>query len=268
MMSLLHLALLATVQGITEFLPISSSAHLIFVPMLLGIEDQGLAIDVAVHVGTLAAVMLYFRTDVASAVRGTLHILAGRWRTGEARLAALLAIATVPVVVVGFVLEITNLVDAFRSIAVIGWTTLLFGLVLYWADQRSPTERRADSWNLNDAVIMGLWQAVALVPGVSRSGATITASRWLGYERADGARIAMLMSIPTIMASGVLVGSEVVAGADWATARAAAIGALLAFVAAYATLSLMMRLLRSVSYTPYVAYRVVLGLVLLAVAYS
>jgi undecaprenyl-diphosphatase len=267
-MSLLHLALLAIVQGVTEFLPISSSAHLIFVPMLLGIADQGLAIDVAVHVGTLAAVVLYFRTDVASAVRGTLDILAGHWHSRDARLAALLAIATVPVVVVGFVLQVTHIVDAFRSMALMGWTTLVFGLILYLADQRSPTERRAEGWNLRDAVVMGLWQAVALVPGVSRSGATITASRLLGFERADGARLAMLMSIPTIIASGVLVGSEVIADADWETARGAAIGAALAFLAAYAALSLMMRLLRSVSYTPYVIYRVVLGIVLLAVAYS
>lgn len=266
-MSLLHLFVLAVVQGITEFLPVSSSGHLILLPLVMHIPDQGLAIDVAVHVGTLGAVILFFRREVAQMWRGVGHILTGRFTTPEARLTLLLAIATVPVVVAGFILKVTGLSDALRSIAVIGWTMLVFGLVLYWADQRGPTDRHMRDWTLRDAIVMGLWQAVALIPGVSRSGITITASRILGYERADGARIAMLMSIPTIIASGVLLGADVVGQANWQLARDGAIGAVLAFVAAYLALAIMMRLLRSVSYTPYVIYRVVLGLILLGVAY-
>lgn len=266
-MSLLHLFVLAVVQGITEFLPVSSSGHLILLPLVMHVPDQGLAIDVAVHVGTLGAVLLFFRHEVAQMWRGAGHILTGRFATPEARLTLLLAIATVPVVIVGFILKVTGLVDLMRSVALLGWMMLIFGLVLYWADQRGPTVRRMESWNLRDAVIMGLWQAVALIPGVSRSGITITASRMLGYERQDGARIAMLMSIPTIIASGVLLGADVIGEADWALARDGAIGAALAFVSAYLALAIMMRLLRSVSYTPYVIYRVILGLALLWVAY-
>jgi undecaprenyl-diphosphatase len=179
----------------------------------------------------------------------------------------LLAIATVPVVIVGFILNLTGLEQAMRSVAVIGWTMLIFGLFLYWADQRGATDKVERDWNLRDAVIMGLWQAVALIPGTSRSGITITASRLLGYRREDGARIAMVMSIPTIIASGLLLGADVVGQADWSLLKNGAIGAGMAFVAAYLALSLMMRLLRSVSYTPYVIYRVILGLVLLGIAY-
>jgi undecaprenyl-diphosphatase len=267
-MSLFELAILAIVQGITEFLPISSSGHLILLPRLLHTADQGLALDVAVHVGTLGAVMLFFRDDVARMWRGIVDILFRRKETQNARLVLLLTIATVPVIIVGFVLEVTGLSEAMRSVAVIGWTMLLFGIFLYWADQRGPTLKVAEEWSLRDAIIMGLWQAVALVPGTSRSGITITAGRMLGYKREDGARIAMLMSIPTIIASGTLLGIDVIGNADWQTAKDGAIGAALAFVSAYLALALMMKLLKSVSYTPYVIYRVILGVVLLAIAYG
>lgn len=266
-MSLFHLFVLAVVQGITEFLPISSSGHLILLPMAMDLPDQGLAVDVAVHVGTLAAVMLFFRREIVRLWHGAGDVLRRRFATPDARLLLLLAIATVPVVVAGLILKVTGLAEAMRSVAVIGWAMLLFGLLLYWADQRGATHRVFDDWSLRDAVVMGLWQAVALIPGTSRSGITITASRMLGFDRGDGARIAMLMSVPTIIASGALLGIEVVGDADWTTLRDGAIGAALAFAAAYAALAIMMRLLRSVSYTPYVIYRVVLGLVLLGIAY-
>ncbi|ETX30471.1 undecaprenyl-diphosphate phosphatase [Roseivivax isoporae] len=267
-MPLLQLVLLALIQGITEFLPISSSGHLILLPGLTGMQDQGQAIDVAVHVGTLAAVVLYFRADVAVAAAGTLRLLRGRVDTPGAFLALCLAVATVPVVLAGLVLNVTGLDAALRSVAVIGWAMLVFGIVLWWFDTRSPQVRGAGEWTLRHALVMGLWQAVALVPGTSRSGITITGARALGYDRHGAAKLSMLMSIPTILASGVLLGLEVAADADAAAARDGAIAAALAFVSALAALAVMMRLLRSVSFTPYVIYRVVLGVVLLAWAYS
>ncbi len=267
-MTLFQLAILAIVQGITEFLPVSSSAHLVLLPKLMGTVDQGLAIDVAVHVGTLGAVMLFFRREVASILQGMGHVLTGRFTTPEARLFFLLAIATVPVVVAGFILHVTGLAEAMRTLAVLGWTMLGFGLVLYWADQRGPTVRVAADWNLRDAIVMGLWQAVALIPGTSRAGITITASRLLGYKREDGARIAMLMSIPAIIASGTLLAVDALAEANWQLLRDGAVGAVLAFATAYVALALMMKLLRSHSYTPFVIYRIVLGVILLAIAYS
>ena len=234
----------------------------------MGEVDQGLVLDVAVHVGTLGAVSLFFWREVGQLAVGTRHLLQGRHETMEGRLALLLAIATVPVVLAGLVLQVTGMMELMRSVALIGWTMIGFGVLLYLADRLGATVRHYEQWSLRDAVTMGLWQAVALVPGTSRSGITITASRMLGYRREDGARIAMLMSIPVTVGSAVLLGSKVVREADWEAARNGAIAAALAFVAAYAALALMMRLLRSVSFTPYVIYRIVLGAVLLGIAYS
>jgi undecaprenyl-diphosphatase len=267
-MSLFTLVLVAAIQGITEFLPVSSSGHLILLPQLTGRADQGLVIDVAVHLGTLLAVILYFRRDVRGAVLGLPRLACGRVDTPGARLALLLIVATIPAVVFGLILKLTGLDSAMRSTAVIGWTMLIFGLVLYWADQTGGVDKHANDWSLRDAVVMGLWQALALIPGTSRSGITITAARRLGYAREDGAKLAMLMSIPVILASGVLLGAEVALTADAAAARDGALAAAMAFVAALLALALMMRLLRSISFTPYVIYRVILGVVLLVIAYT
>ena len=267
-MTLWHLILLALIQGLTEFLPISSSGHLILLPQLTGLDDQGVVIDVAVHVGTLGAVVLYFWSDVRLAILGVPKMLRGRLDDPGARLAFYLLISTIPVIAFGLILFVTGLSDALRSIAVIGWTMLIFGLFLYWADRTRPEAKTHSDWTLRDAVVMGLWQAVALIPGTSRSGITITAGRLLGYDRHGAARLAMLMSIPTILASGLLIGVDVAGQADWEAARAGAIAAGFAFVAALGALSLMMRLLKSVSFTPYVIYRVILGVILLVIAYS
>lgn len=267
-MSLFHLLLVAAIQGLTEFLPVSSSGHLILLPGLTGLKDQGQAIDVAVHIGTLGAVLLYFRSDVRIAFTGVADLARGRRDTQGARLALGLVVATLPVVVLGLFFALTGLDDALRSVSVIGWTMLLFGLVLYWTDQRGARSREASDWTRRDAIIMGLWQALALIPGTSRSGITISAARHLGYTREDGTRLAMLMSIPTILASGVLLGAEVTLAADVAAARDGAIAAVLAFGFALLALAGMMRLLKSVSFTPYVVYRVALGLVLLWIAYG
>lgn len=267
-MPLLHLLILALIQGLTEFLPVSSSAHLILLPSLTGTEDQGVTLDVAVHVGTLFAVVIYFRQDVMRAIMGVGDILRGRLQTQGARLAILLCIATVPVVIFGLILKVSGLMDSLRSITVIGWTMLGFGLVLYFADKKGASQKTSENWTFKDAITMGVWQAVALIPGTSRSGATITGARFLGYERSEAARLSMLMSIPTIIASGALLGIDVVQEADWSMAKDAGIAAAMAFIAALFALTLMMRLLRSVSYTPYVIYRVILGLVLLGFAYG
>lgn len=267
-MPIFQLVLVALIQGITEFLPVSSSGHLILLPGLTGMEDQGQVIDVAVHVGTLAAVVIYFWRDVSMGLAGLPRALSGRLDTPGARLAMGLVVATIPTVLFGAALHFSGLSGGLRSITVIGWTMLGFGLLLYWADQKGAEVKQAADWGLHDALIMGLWQMLALIPGTSRSGITITGARQLGYSREEGARLAMLMSIPTILASGILLGTEVALDADTALMRDAAIAAALAMVSALAALSLMMRLLRSVSFTPYVIYRVILGLILLAIAYG
>ena len=267
-MPFLTLLLAALIQGITEFLPVSSSGHLILLPQLTGMADQGQVIDVAVHVGTLFAVIIYFWKDTSAALIGLPRVLRGKIDTSGAFMALCLIIATIPVVIFGVILKLTGLDDMMRNITVIGWTMLIFGLVLYWADQSGKTQRDADQWTLRHALAMGLWQAISLIPGTSRSGITITAARRLGYKREDSAKLSMLMSIPTIISSGVLLGAEVAMDADAQAAKDGAIAAILAFFAALVALSLMMRLLRSVSFTPYVIYRVILGIVLLGIAYA
>jgi len=267
-MTLFHIFLVAVIQGITEFLPISSSGHLILLPRLTGMTDQGLIVDVAVHVGTLFAVVLYFRSDVRTALCGLPRALTGRIDTPGARLALLLLVATVPVIIAGALLKLSGHADNLRSIVVIGWASIVFGLVLYWSDRIGHRSKTTEDWNVTDAMVIGLWQAVALIPGTSRAGITITGARLLGYRRHEAARISMLMSIPTIVASGVLLGAEASVEADKAVLAGAATAAAFAFAAALAALSLMIRFLDRVSFTPYVIYRVALGVVLLALAYG
>ncbi|CUH38888.1 Undecaprenyl-diphosphatase [Jannaschia seosinensis] len=266
-MALWNLILLALIQGVTEFLPISSSGHLILLPSLTGMEDQGTALDIALHLGTLGAVVMYFWSDVTRAARGTGGLFRRRFGPDE-RLAAALAVATVPIILAGFVLQFTIGAAAFRSVALIGWATIGFGLLLWWFDRRGPSEAGIGDWTLSAALKLGLWQALALIPGTSRSGICITGARAMGFVREDAARISMLMSIPTIFASAALLAADVAADASGTLLRDALIAAVMAFFAALAALALMMRLLKSVDFTPYVIYRLILGAGLLLWAYG
>lgn len=263
-----YLLFLALLQGLTEFLPVSSSAHLELLHKATGQSQDDLTLDVAVHVGTLGAVIIYFKTEVFAAFQGSILLAKGVFDDPKSRLALCLIVATVPVVIVGLILKVSGLDDAVRSLAVIGWAMIIFGLLLWWADRKPAAVKSAGDWNLPDAIKLGFWQAVALIPGTSRSGITITGALRLGYSRAEAAKIAMLMSIPTIIASGVLLGADAVENADVELLKSAAIAALLAFVAALGALAIMMRLLKRVSYTPYVVYRLILGAILLWIAYS
>jgi undecaprenyl-diphosphatase len=267
-MTLFQLAMLAIIQGITEFLPISSSAHLILFPALTGAADQGLTIDAAVHVGTLAAVMLYFRAESGMLIRGSLRIAVGDWRDSDARLTALMALATVPVVALGVVLALTGAEAALRSVEVIAWTTIVFAVTLWLADRYGPHVRRFGDWGLSPAAVMGLTQAIALIPGVSRSGITMTTARALGFERVDAARLSLMMSIPATAAVGAWTFVKLLRSGDTTVGLDAAIAAALSFVAALATLVVLMRMLRRFSMTPFVLYRLALGAGLLWIAYA
>ncbi|MCY3982532.1 MAG: undecaprenyl-diphosphate phosphatase [Roseovarius sp.] len=266
-MTLFAIVLVAAIQGITEFLPVSSSGHLIILPAITGLDDQGQAIDVAVHVGTLFAVMLYFRSDVKSIFGGMRRLATGKMDTLGSRLLLLLILATIPVVCAGALMKLSGLNDSLRSISVVGWTTLIFGIVLWWSDQIGPVKKKGEDLTVKDAMIIGLWQAIALVPGTSRSGIAITGARFLGYSRQEAARIAMLMSIPAIISSAGYLTLETIEGANTALLRDGAIAAAFSFLAALLALRFMMTLLRTVSFTPYVIYRMFLGLLLLGIAY-
>ena len=269
-MTTFQLVILAIVQGITEFLPISSSGHLILLHEFGATPaEDPIAIDVAVHLGSILAVCLYFRADFRRILTGTGQLFRGQLGSPESFLAFALAIATLPALVVGFVLAATGWIELLRNATVIGWMMILFGILLWWAHRTFPETRMAREWRLRDAVIMGLMQCLALVPGVSRSGITMTAGRMLGFDRVEAARLAMLMSIPITLATGgylllKLPGEPMGAEFLWQLA----LGALLSFIAAWVALALMMRFLRVVSFTPYVVYRILLGAGLLVLAYS
>lgn len=262
---LLNIIVLAVVQGFTEFLPISSSAHLILVPQVFGWPDQGVLLDVAVHVGTLLAVIIYFRRDVQAIVSGFLGMVVGR-RDGNVKLALLLAIGTLPVILVGFLLN--SHMEELRDIRLLGWTTLVFGIILYLADRFGSISRHLAHMHNADAVMIGLAQVLALVPGTSRSGITMTVARALGVGREDAARFSLLLSIPTIIAAGVLEGFVLYQQGNAAMTGAAVTGVALSFITALAAIALMMAWLRRATFGLFVVYRVILGVILLAFGYG
>ncbi len=260
-MPLFHIVILALVQGITEFLPISSSGHLVLAHTIF---DDGLAndllIDVAVHVGTLGAALLYFRRDVMQMICA----LATRRDTG---LLLAVIIGSVPVIAAGFVIHMLG-PDWTRSLYLMAWCTLIFGIVLWLADRYAPTEKTLERLTIRDAFVIGLAQVLALVPGTSRSGITITAARALGFSRREAARFSLLLAIVAISGAGTLGGLDILQAGDAALGVEALLAAALAFLSGWAAIALMMRWLEKASFTPFVIYRVALGLLLLFLLYS
>mgnify|MGYP001177783051 CR=1 FL=1 len=266
-MSLEQLILLALIQGITEFLPISSSGHLNLLHLLTSMPDEGVMVDVAVHVGTLMAVLVYFRTEVMRLAVGFFKMLRGKV-TPDGRFALYLILATLPVMAVGIVLLKTGLVTALRTVEVVAWANLIFAVVLYGADRTGLTVRRMEHLTAPGALAIGIAQVLSLIPGASRAGVTITMARLLGYERPDAARISMLLSIPTIIAAAAATSYDAYESGNVALQMDMAVAALLAFGAAIITIALFMRLLTRTTLLPFVLYRLVLGAALLAWVYS
>ena len=265
-MPILHIAVLAIVQGVTEFLPISSQAHLRLVSAVTGWADQGLMMDVAVHVGTLGAVMLYFWRDIGAMTVGLLRLMLGREDPG-ARLAGLLIVATIPALAAGFLLS-RYYPGGLRGLELIAWTTLVFGILLYIGDKMGMTVRRIEHLRFGDVVIIGIAQVLALIPGTSRSGITMTAARFLGLERRDGARFSMLLAIPVIIGAGSLKGWQLYQSGDAQLTYDALLSAGLAFAAALIAIAALMAWLKRSSFTPFVLYRIFLGGSLLTAVYG
>ncbi len=261
-MALEILILLAIIQGLTEFLPISSSAHLILPAQLGWIEDQGTTIDVAVHVGSLFAVMLYFRKDVWSLITGFFDAVRLRWTWG-AKLFVFLSLATIPTLAVGVFIATMDAEDALRSATLIGVTSIVFGLLLYEADRIALRYKKVENITWRGAVFYGAAQVLALLPGTSRSGITMTAGRFLGYERAEAARFSMLLAIPTILAIGGFKALEVVESGDPVLQTNVAWALGLSFLTAYLAIWVFMALVERIGLLPFVIYRVLLGVALL-----
>ena len=261
-MELSHIIWLALVQGLTEFLPVSSSAHLILVPRLLGWEDQGLAFDVAVHLGTLIAVVMYFRRDIVVLWFSWINSMTKRIMTPEARLAWGVLLGTIPAGLVG--LAFKDVIEVYlRSPLVIAVTTIVFGLLLWVADRRSKLVRDEYSLSWQDFLVIGGAQAMALIPGTSRSGITITAGLLLGLTREAAARYSFLLSIPIIVLSGLSVTKDLVESSvpvDWTTLS---LGTLIAALSAFVCIHYFLAFINRIGMTPFVIYRLLLGVLLL-----
>ena len=258
--SWLQVLVLAAVQGLTEFLPISSSAHLILVPVLTDWPDQGLAFDVAVHVGSLAAVLIYFRRDFAGMLHEGLRrpLAAG----GPARIGWMVVVASIPVGVAGLAVD-AGISRSLREPLVIAAATIGFGLLLLAADRAGSKRRTIETVTLRDAIVIGCAQAIALIPGTSRAGITMTAGLLVGLTPTASARFSFLLSAPVILMAGGYKTLQLVVDASDARWTELAVGALVTAVCAYACIHAFLRLLDRIGFAPFVAYRLVLGGVLL-----
>lgn len=259
----LQIILLALVQGLTEFLPISSSAHLILAPRLLAMPDQGLAFDVAVHIGSLAAVIGYFRVEIARILLDLISSArARRLISADARLGWMIALATLPIVFIGATFK--ALVEGdLRSPLVIAITTIGFGLMLWHYDRKGERTRDEFALGWKDALFVGLLQALAIAPGVSRSGITITAGLMLGLTREAASRFSFLLAIPTILMSGALVTLGLIQSPQPVAWGELLLGAGLSFGAAYLCIHLFLSLIERLGMLPFVIYRLLLGLAIL-----
>lgn len=256
-MEFLHIVVLALIQGITEFLPISSSAHLILPKELLGWPDQGLDFDVAVHVGTLAAVIIYFREDIWRLIRAWFISLAERRQSEDSRLGWYIIVGTIPAGLAA--LAFADIIEThFRSATVIMITTVVFGLYLGWTDKRGSKSRDLAQMTLAMALLIGIAQAFALVPGTSRSGITIAAALALGMRREAAARFSFLLSIPIIVLSGLYEGAGLLGEPDIAWGDMA-LGALLSGVSAYLCIHFFLSFIQRIGMMPFVIYRLLLG---------
>lgn len=257
--------ILALVQGLTEFLPISSSAHLILPSALFGWPDQGLAFDTAVHLGTLLAVMWYFRTDIFSLTLAFYSQLRGK-ASDEGRFAINLLIASLPIIPAGLILK--PLIEGdLRSTDVIIVMTIVFGIVLYLADRSGKKQKEENLLDWKGALIIGMAQCLALIPGTSRSGVTISLALILGFTRESAARISFLLSIPAIAGAATLKTIDLVKQdtiVDWSMLT---LGIFISFVSAYLCIKTFLRLISHVGYTPFVIYRLLLGAFLIWIVF-
>jgi undecaprenyl-diphosphatase len=254
--------LIAVVQGITEFLPISSSGHLILIPYVTDLPDQGPLIDVAVHIGSLLAIIIYFFRDVVGLARGGFATVGIGKAPAEKKLFWWVALGTIPAVAAGLFLKTGGYLESFRITDLVAINLIAYGVLLGVADRVGKQEKSYEDLTMRDAIIVGIAQAMALIPGTSRSGVTMTAARFLGYKRVEAARFSFLLAIPAVAGAGLLAAldlADATADMQW---DAIVTGAL-TFVAAFVTMAFLMKFLQRASMMVFVIYRVLLGIGLL-----
>ena len=265
-MFLEQIIVLAIIQGVTEFLPISSSGHLILVPALTGWKDQGLIVDVMVHMGSFLAVITYFWRDVLGLAIGGLNLLRGRM-SDHGRMALLILAATIPAVVFGLFVKKTGLIDAVRGPEIVAWNAIIFGVLMYLADRFGKSVKVMENMTFMPAVVIGLAQAIAIIPGTSRSGITMTAARAMGFKRPEAARFSFLVGIPAIAGAGVLVLGEALSEGASISSDAIWTG-ILTFFTALGAIWFLMAIVQRYPLTSFGIYRLILGVVLLYLVYT
>ena len=251
---MIEVFILSIIQGITEFLPISSSSHLIIVSNYINFESQGLSIDVSLHIGSFFAVILYFKKDIFNLIKNK-------------DLFFKILISSLPVMLAGFFLIQFDLIDQLRNIKVIGWTTLIFGVLLFISDKFKLNKSIDDNFNYKSALFIGVLQILSLIPGVSRSGITISAARVLKFNRFDSAKISFLISIPTLAAVSLFGLNNLIISENINFSILSIVSILLSFIFSFMTIKYFLKYLKTFSLFIFVLYRVILGLIILFFAY-
>ena len=262
-----HIFFIAIIQGITEFLPISSSAHLIIIPYIMKVSDQGVLIDISVHLGSLFALIIFFKKESVILFKGLIQFFSLKLQKEEFFLLLKIIIATIPICLFGLIFKIYRLDIIVRSIELIGWTMIIFGMLLFYADKLGKEKKSLKNLSFKESLFIGFFQAFALIPGVSRSGISITGFRIFGYNKYDAIKISLMMSIPTILLSAFFISPQILEEEKISTIEIL-IPFILSFITAFVTLKVMVKYVYIFGFTPYVVYRIFLGIILLFMSYS
>ena len=254
MLSSVEILILSAVQGISEFLPISSAAHLVLIAKYYSFNNQNLLIDICLHLGSLLAIIVYLRDELFNFIKNRIFLLK-------------ILIATIPIIPIGYILYQTGLIDHLRSLKVIAWMTLVFGIILYISDQKIITKKINNDFNKSSAVIFGLFQILSLIPGVSRSGITISAGRFQGFNRFDSAKISFFLSIPALTAASALAIFNVLKEGSSELNFLAIIAVIFSFFFSYIAIALFLNFIKKFSLKIFVLYRIILALLLLSIVY-
>ena len=246
--------ILSIVQGITEFLPISSSAHLILISKYFNFSNENLTLDVSLHLGSLLAIILYFRNELFDFINNK-------------KLFFKILLSSMPVIVFGFFLIKLNLIDHLRNYKVIGWSTVIFGFVLYFSDRVKIKKTISHDFKYSTALYIGIFQILSLIPGVSRSGITISGARFFNFDRIDSAKISFLLSIPTLSAASLFNIQKLIIEKNFSISLLNLLGVLLSFLFSYITIKFLIKFLKKFSLFSFVVYRIILGFIILIYAY-
>jgi undecaprenyl-diphosphatase len=251
---MIEIIILSLVQGVTEFLPISSSSHLIIISNYLNLENQSLVVDVSLHIGSFIAVVVYFKKDIFNFIKNKEFLFK-------------ILISSIPVLLIGFFLVETNLIEKIRNIKIIAWTTLLFGILLFFSDKFKLEKNIDNNFNYKSAIFIGFFQVLSLIPGVSRSGIAITAARFLNYKRVDSAKISFLLSIPTLGAVSIFGLKNIISEENLNFSIFNLLLIFMSFIFSLITIKYFLKYIKKFSLNVFVVYRIFLGLILLGILY-